>query len=454
MQSIAQIYVTKHGGMAVETGIALLLLAAGGYFTLKTRFVQVRRFVPSLLAFFHPGDGASGTNVSPFEAAATSLAATIGTGNIAGTAGALLIGGPGAVFWMWVSALLGMALKYAEIYYAVRFRSSGASGGYGGPMLYIERGLPARWHFLAPIFAFCGAFAALGMGNLVQVNTVAESAIALFSAVCDGLTQPAVRRIAFVTGVAVAALIACAVLGGSKRVGRMAALLVPFMSVLYIGGAILVILGRPGDVLPALSAIVRGAFEPQAALGGAAGFTLSQTFRIGISRGVFTHEAGLGTSAIAHAAAGANSPEHQATFGIFEIFLDTIVMCTLTALAVLVSGIPLPYGDASAAGALVTAAFATRLGSVGAGLFLSLSLLLFAFSSMLSFSLYGSQCAAYLFGPRAVRPYLVVFTGLCIFGALMPLTLAWRVSELLNMLMAVPNLLALLLLSRRYPPGG
>ena len=434
----------------METAIALLLLAAGGYFTVRTRFVQVRRFFPSLAAFFRAGESEDGRSVSPFEAAATSLAATIGTGNIAGTAGALLTGGPGAVFWMWVSALLGMALKYAEIFYAVRFRQSGPDGWYGGPMLYIERGLSARWHFLAPAFAFCGALAALGMGNLAQVNTVAESAVTLFETMTGGLSPAAARRIAFASGAVVAALIACAVLGGSKRVGRVAALLVPLMSVLYIGGALLVILGRPGQLLPSLQAIVRGAFRPQAALGGAVGITLRQTFRVGVSRGVFTHEAGLGTSAIAHAAAGSSSPEKQALYGIVEIFLDTLVMCTLTALAVLVSGVPLDYGNDSVAGALVAEAFATRFGGAGASLFLSLSLLLFAFSSMLSFSLYGSQCAAYLFGRRAVKPYLFAFVGLCVFGALMPLALAWRVSELLNMLMAVPNLLALLLLSCQH----
>ena len=317
-------------------------------------------------------------------------------------------------------------------------------------MFYIERGLPPRWHFLAVLFALCGAFAALGMGNLAQVNTVAESVKTFFSALCGGLSPSAERRVAFATGVLVALLVALSLLGGSKRVGRFAALLVPFMSVLYIGGAVLVILQNTAAVLPALSCIVQSAFRPEAALGGAAGVTIAQVFRIGVSRGVFTHEAGLGTSAIAHAAADAKSPEQQALYGIFEVFLDTIVMCTLTALALLVSGIPLPYGNDAVAGALVIDAFATRFGGAGASLFLSLSLLLFAFSSMLGFSLYGSQCAAYLLGPRAVRPYLFVYIGLCILGSLMPLALAWRLSELVNLLMAVPNLMALFLLSRRH----
>lgn len=433
----------------METFVALLLLGAGGYFTIKTGFVQVRRFLPSVSAFFRGGER-DGRRVSPFEAAATSLAATIGTGNIAGTAGALLIGGPGAIFWMWVSALLGMALKYVEILYAVRLRRPAAGGGFaGGPMVYIERGLPPRWHFLSPVFALCAALAALGMGNLVQVNTVAESVVTLSGALMGGaLSAAAAHRIAFATGVAVALLIARAVLGGSKRVGRAAALLVPLMSVLYIGGATFVLLGHPAEIGPALGAIVRGAFRPQAIFGGTAGAAVLHTFRVGVSRGVFTHEAGLGTAAIAHAAADAE-PEHQALFGIFEVFLDTMVICTLTALAVLVSGVPLDYGNGSVAGALVTAAFATRLGDVGASLFLALLLLLFAFSSMLSFSLYGAQCAAHLFGPRAVRPYLIAFMGLCVLGAIVPLALAWRISEVLNMLMALPNLLALVLLSRQ-----
>lgn len=434
----------------MEIAIALLLLAAGAYFTIRTRFVQVRRFFASLAAFFRMEKGDDGRNVSPFEAAATALAATIGTGNIGGVAGALLTGGPGAVFWMWISALLGMALKYAEILFAVRFRQKGPDGWYGGPMFYIERGLSKRWHFLAPAFALCGALAALGMGNLAQVNTVAESAITLFGALTGGVSAAGVSRISFAVGITVAGMIAVAVLGGSKRVGRVAALLVPLMSVLYIGGALLVVFGRPEQILPSLQMIVRSAFKPQAALGGAIGISLRETLRIGVSRGVFTHEAGLGTSAIAHAAADAKTPQKQALYGIFEIFLDTIVMCTLTALAILVSGVTLDYGNNAVAGSLVSHAFATRFGDTGASLFLSLSLLLFAFTSMLSFSLYGSQCAAYLFGRRAIKPYLFLFVALCVFGAMMPLALAWRISELLNMLMAVPNLIALFLLSRRH----
>lgn len=433
----------------LETVVSLLLLLAGAYFSVKTRFVQVRRFLPSVRAFFC-GGAENGRTVSPFEAAATSLAATIGTGNIAGTAGALLLGGPGAIFWMWVSALLGMALKYAEILYAMRFRRRTAGGGFaGGPMCYIERGLPARWHFLAPAFALCAALAALGMGNMAQVNTVAESVVTAARALAGGLSDRAARRVALLTGVAVALLIGRAVLGGSKRVGRAAALLVPLMSVLYIGGAAVVLLGRAEAVGPALLAIVRGAFSPEAALGGAAGITLDQAFRVGVARGVFTHEAGLGTAAIAHAAADGAAPERQALYGIFEVFLDTVVMCTLTALVVLVSGVPLDFGSDAAAGSIVAAAFATRFGGMGASLLLALLLLLFAFSSMLSFSLYGAQCAAYLFGPRAVRPYLAAYMGLCVLGAVAPLALAWRVSEVLNMCMALPNLLALVLLSRQ-----
>ena len=202
---------------------------------------------------------------------------------------------------------------------------------------------------------------------------------------------------------------------------------------------------------------MRGAFSPEAALGGAAGITLDQAFRVGVARGVFTHEAGLGTAAIAHAAADGAAPERQALYGIFEVFLDTVVMCTLTALVVLVSGVPLDFGSDAAAGSIVAAAFATRFGGMGASLLLALLLLLFAFSSMLSFSLYGAQCAAYLFGPRAVRPYLAAYMGLCVLGAVAPLALAWRVSEVLNMCMALPNLLALVLLSRQQakrPPEG
>jgi len=432
----------------MQTVLAVFLLAAGVYFTGKTRFVQFRRFLPACKTFFR-SDDRKDQRVSPFEAAATSLAASLGAGNMAGVAGAILAGGAGAIFWMWMSALVGMALKYAEIFYAVRYRRREGDIWRGGPMAYIERGLDRRWHILAVIFAFCGMLASLGMGNLAQVNTVSDSVQTVASVLFGDLSDRTLLSAAIVTGILAAIVIAFAVLGGNKRVGRFSALLVPLMSVLYIGGALIIILSNRERILPALQNVIKSAFCPQAAMGGTVGITFQTAFRVGISRGVFTHEAGMGTSAIAHAAADAASPERQALYGVFEVFLDTIVMCTLTALAILVSGVPVPYGNDALAGVLVADTFATSFGDVGASMFLALSLMLFAFSSMLGFSLYGSECAVYLFGRCARKPYLLAFSMLCILGAVLPLSLVWRIAESLNMVMAVPNLIALILLSRR-----
>lgn len=434
----------------MQTLCATILLLAAVTFSFRTRFVQFRRLGRALVLPLR-GNTDSSDGVSPFEAASTSLAATIGTGNIAGVAGALLLGGPGALLWLWVSALLGMGLKYAEIVIAMRYRRRGNDGVWrGGPMYCISYGLPKRYSILAILFSLCGMLVALGMGNLVQVNTVAESAEALYT-VLSGRTGPqSLLYVRLTAGILAAALLALVLSGGALRVGRAASLLVPVMSLLYLVFCFVILLARAPALPGVFRLIFESAFSPQAALGGTAGIGFLTTFRVGLSRGVFSHEAGLGTSAIAHSGAEGISPQDQGLFGVFEVFFDAL-LCTLTGLTVLVSGITMPYGDASLNSTLVINAFSTRFSPALAAVFIAVSLLLFAFTSMTTFALYGARCAEYLFGSHVQKIYYVVFLLVTILGALLPRSAAWEIGELLNAAMSIPNLTAMALLVRRVP---
>lgn len=435
----------------MQTLCATILLLAAVTFSFRTRFVQFRRLGRALVLPLR-GNADSSDGVSPFEAASTSLAATIGTGNIAGVAGALLLGGPGALLWLWVSALLGMGLKYAEIVIAMRYRRRGNDGVWrGGPMYCISYGLPKRYSILAVLFSLCGMLVALGMGNLVQVNTVAESAEALYT-VLSGRTGPqSLLYVRLTAGILAAALLALVLSGGALRVGRAASLLVPVMSLLYLVFCFVILLARAPALPGIFRLIFESAFSPQAALGGTAGIGFLTTFRVGLSRGVFSHEAGLGTSAIAHSGAEGISPQDQGLFGVFEVFFDAL-LCTLTGLTVLVSGITMPYGDASLNSTLVINAFSTRFSPALAAVFIAVSLLLFAFTSMTTFALYGARCAEFLFGSQHVQKiYYVVFLLVTILGALLPRSAAWEIGELLNAAMSIPNLTAMALLVRRVP---
>ncbi len=434
----------------MQTLCATILLLAAVTFSFRTRFVQFRRLGRALVLPLR-GNTDSSDGVSPFEAASTSLAATIGTGNIAGVAGALLLGGPGALLWLWVSALLGMGLKYAEIVIAMRYRRRGNDGVWrGGPMYCISYGLPKRYSILAILFSLCGMLVALGMGNLVQVNTVAESAEALYT-VLSGRTGPqSLLYVRLTAGILAAALLALVLSGGALRVGRAASLLVPVMSLLYLVFCFVILLARAPALPGVFRLIFESAFSPQAALGGTAGIGFLTTFRVGLSRGVFSHEAGLGTSAIAHSGAEGVSPQDQGLFGVFEVFFDAL-LCTLTGLTVLVSGITMPYGDASLNSTLVINAFSTRFSPALAAVFIAVSLLLFAFTSMTTFALYGARCAEFLFGSHVQKIYYVVFLLVTILGALLPRSAAWEIGELLNAAMSIPNLTAMALLVRRVP---
>ena len=401
----------------------LLLLACGGALTLRLRFVQFRRPFYALRTLGRQSED----GVSPFEALATSLGGCIGTGNIAGVAGAILLGGPGALIWMWLSAIICAASKYAEIYYAQRLG--------GSPMDYMTNGLPRFLRFFAPLYALVCMITSLCMGNLVQANATAEAMQSVFAG----------DNTRLITGLCLAALTALITFGGAKRVGRAAAFLVPFMSILYLLGTFAVI-GCNITALPgAFRAIIAGAIQPRALTGGVAGFLT--TFRVGMARGVFTHEAGMGTAALAHGAVRAKNPHTQALLGVFEVFFDTIVICSFTGLAILVSGVPLPYGDASVNGSLVIDAFSTALGGKAAGILIGAALSLFAVTTVLSFSLFGTICAERLFGPRARLPFRLVFLALLVVGALISPAFAWRATEVLTLLMALVNGSALMVLS-------
>ncbi len=416
----------------METAIALMMFCACCYCTYKTRFVQFCRLPQALRGAIKTKGPSSG--VSPFSAMATSLAATIGTGNIAGVAGAILLGGPGTVFWMWTSALAGMAAKYTDIYFGMRYRTPGCIG----PMAYMSRGLPARMRKLANVYAISCMFACLCMGNLVQVNAMAEAARTALGAYGFAAADTLWPRIAL--GVLIAGIVGIVQLGGAQRVGRVATLLVPAMSALYIAGASAVIAIHHRALPAALAAIFSDALHPRA-------------FLVGVARGTFTHEAGLGTAAIAHAAAETSNAHRQALYGVFEVFFDTVIICSLTALAVLTSGVGLQTGPEAKNSALVIEAFATVFGERSAALGIAISLVLFAFSSILSFSYYGGVCAEYAAGRTGVRVYPYVFLLLLVLGSVMRVSLAWRLAEWANLTMAVLNMTAIVTLLHRQCAG-
>ena len=436
----------------------LLLIAAGVLFSVRTRFVQVRRFGKMLrlsLGALAGRKGAKPGEVTPLQAMTTALAATVGTGNIAGVAGAIALGGPGAVFWMWISALLGMATKYAEVALAVHFRERAPDGSFrGGPMYYI-RALGRGFKPLAGAFALLGALAAFGIGNMVQANTAAEAVSFAVTALCPaaaGMEQP----LRLTTGILAALAVGLALMGGAARIGRVTERLVPFMSALYALAALVVVFLNLPAAGRALVDIVASAFTPTAALGGAAGMGIQRALQCGMERGMFSHEAGMGSAPIAHAGAQGADPDRQGLLGIFEVFADTVVICTLTALAILASGVPVPYGGAAGA-ELVIAAFGTAFGDGLAALMTAVCLALFALSTILSWSLYGERCFTYLTGGRWTALYRAAFTGAVVLGAAMRLDVVWALSSTLNGLMALPNLIALFPLSgvvARISRGG
>lgn len=422
-----------------------LLVGTGIFLSVRTGFIQVGRFGFMLKntvgSLFKKSGKDHGSNLSPFQAVTTALAGTVGTGNIAGVTGAIFAGGPGAVFWMWVSAFFGMCTKYAEIALAVKYREVDANGQHhGGPMYYITNGLGKSWKWLAVLFAILGGIASFGIGNISQATEIAGAMEGLFG------IKP------LVTGIILAALVAVVVIGGIKRIGQVTSYLVPFMAMFYIIAGIGVIVLRIGEIPSALGEIFKGAFSFKSVGGGIFGYVIMQAMRQGFARGVFSNEAGLGSAPMAHAASSAEQPVEQALWGIFEVFVDTIVICTITALAVILSGVLGTEGglDAfSSKGAAAVKAFNVILPGTVGGTVIQVSLLFFALSTILGWSYYGLTCWSYLTNGNKVVAfvYKVVFILVCIVGSVGSGKLMWDISDTLNGLMALPNLVALILLS-------
>ena len=434
----------------------VLILGTGIYLTLITGFAQVRLFPGAVRRFagMFRGSKEKKNGISPFQALCTALAATVGTGNLVGVAGAICLGGPGAIFWMWVCGLVGMATKFAEATLAVRFRVRRGAEFVGGPMYMIRQGMGKPFHFLAGVYSFLGVIAAFGVGNATQINAVVTG----INNVLTRFGGRASTRGNLLMGLVLAALVGAALLGGAKRIGQTAEKLVPFASMCYIVLCTLLLVLRADAVPGAFRAILQGAFSPRAVTGGAIGSAF-RALSVGCSRGVFTNEAGMGTASIAHASAEVSHPAEQGLMGIMEVFLDTIVICTMTALAILCSGVSIPYGE-DVGGDLTTAAFTAVLGD-WVSLFLSMFLTCFAFATVLGWGLYGARCGEYLFGPGAWKGFAVVQTVAVVLAAVMKTETVWQLAETVNGLMAIPNLIALLWLSpelrhltKEYIHGG
>lgn len=419
-----------------------LLLGVGIYLTVKTDFVQFRLLVPSLRVMLQQLRGKGGQEgTSPFRALCTALAATVGTGNIAGVAGAIAIGGPGAVFWMWVSGLIGMATKYAEATLAVFYREKNSNGEtIAGPMYIIRNGLGKRFAPLAGIYSFFGIIAALGVGNATQINAVIS--VVNTTAESFGMELHAGSRA--VIGLLMAMLVYGMVSGGAPKIGSAAELLVPFASVVYILLCVGVIVLRFDRLGQAFADILLGAFNPRAVTGGAVG-SLLIAIRLGVSRGVFSNEAGMGTAAIAHGAAQVDHPAQQGMMGIMEVFIDTIVICTMTALVILVSDTPITYG--ATAGAELTAAALSDCFGSWVTVILGICLFCFALATVLGWGLYAGRCAQYLFGSIRWRWFALCQAFCVILGAVLKTGVIWSFAEIVDGLMAIPNLVALMLLS-------
>ena len=425
----------------------ICIIGVGLYLSIRTRFLQIRKFPYSMkvtLGRMMKKKEASDGALTPFQAVCTALAATVGTGNVAGVAGAIAIGGPGAVFWMWVSALLGMCTKFAEVTLAVHFRETNAQGDLvGGPMYYIKNGLDKKWHFLAYLFAAFGVLAVFGTGNATQVNTITtaiDSALSSFNV----LPADAVKLVNLIIGVALAIIIALILIGGIKRIGNVTSKLVPFMAIMYIVLALGVIIFHIKSVPAVFASIIEGAFHPASVTGGVVG-SFFMSMKKGVSRGIFSNEAGLGTGSIAHACADTKKPVKQGFFGIFEVFVDTIIICTMTALVILCSGVPVNYGEA--AGAELTISGFTAVYGNWVSIFTAVAMCCFAFSTIIGWGLYGTRCIEFLLGSRSNMPFMVLYSLTAIVGATMNLGLMWSIAETFNGLMVIPNLIAVFLLS-------
>ncbi len=423
-------YVHAVNGFVWGPVMLVLIFGTGIYLTVGLRFLTIRRIPAAFRLLFSPGAPGEG-EISPFGALMTALSATIGTGNIAGVATAIFLGGPGALFWMWLAALFGIATKYAEAVLAVHYREHDETGHYkGGPMYYIRNGLGDNWRWLAFLFALFGSLAGFGIANTVQSNSVSEVLDAAFG------IEP------LVTGLVLAVLVAMVILGGIRRIAHVTSVLVPFMAVAYLVAGLVLIIMNVSALPAAVATIVESAFTGHAAGGGFAGATMLMALRMGVARGIFSNEAGLGSAPIAHAAARTDDPVRQGTIAMLGTFIDTLVVCTITGLAIVMTGV----FDSGETGAKLTR-LAFSQGVAGGEWVVTLGLCLFAFTTMIGWSYYGERCVVYLVGERGVLPFRLAWVFAIPLGTVLDLPLVWVIADTLNACMAFPNLAALLLLS-------
>ncbi|MBU1284486.1 alanine/glycine:cation symporter family protein [Pseudomonas sp. NPDC079086] len=426
--------VNQLNGVVWGPPMLVLILGTGLFLMLRLKFMPLSKIGAGFKLMWQgrkKGDAESG-EISPFQALMTCLAATVGTGNIAGVATAIFLGGPGALFWMWCTALVGMATKYCEVVLAVHYREKDERGEHvGGPMYAIKNGLGKKWLWLGTAFAIFGGFAGFGIGNMVQVNSMAAALQTTFNVPL------------WVTGVVTMVFVGMVILGGIKRIGKVAATLVPFMCVAYIIAAFVVLVVNAAEIPAAFEMIFTYAFSPAAATGGFAGAAVMAAIRFGVARGIFSNEAGLGTAGIAQAAGTTNSPVRSGMIGMLGTFIDTIIICSMTGLAIITSGV---WTSGASGAALSAAAFESAMPGVG-GYILTIALVVFAFTTILGWSYFGEKCWEYMVGTKSILPFRILWVVAVPFGAIAHLDFAWLVADTLNGLMAIPNLLSLLLLS-------
>ena len=450
MQNITEL-INQFDSLVWGIPMLVLLLGTGVFLSIRLRFMQFRKFgfimkktVGQLFTHKKNQEG----SLTPVQALSTALAGTVGTGNIAGVAGAIALGGPGAIFWMWIAALFGMCTKYSEILLAVHFRKKNTSGDFvGGPMYYIQNGLGPKWHWLAVLFCIFGSVAAIGTGNMTQINTIATSIGAVFTSFHPDIPQGDLQALYMVIGIVGAVLTILVLFGGMQRIGNVTERLVPVMALVYIVAALVVVFGNVDRIGGVFAQIFQGAFDPEAISGGLAGVAVQQAVKAGFGRGIFSNEAGLGTAPIAHAAADVEHPVQQGMYGVFEVFADTVVICTLTALAILISGQAEPFYGQTAGTDLTILAFGSVLGTKIASIVIAVCIAMFAYSTLLSWSLYGSRCFEFMFGTTGAKVYQAIYVIFVVVGANVKLGLAWTIADASNALMAFPNLIAILLLS-------
>ena len=410
----------------------ILILGTGLYLMIGLRAMPLHRIGYGFRMLWQGRKSEEEGDIPPFRALMTSLSATVGTGNIAGVATAIAMGGPGALFWMWCTALVGMATKYAEAVLAVHYRETDEKGDHiGGPMFYIKNGLKSHWAWLGTAFAIFGAIAGFGIGNTIQAHSVADALHSNFE----------IPTLA--TGMVIAALAAMVLIGGIRRIATVASILVPFMAIGYLSAGMVVLALNAAAIPDAIALIIKHAFTPVAATGGFAGAAVWAAIRFGVARGIFSNEAGLGSAPIAHAAAKTTSPVRQGSIAMLGTFIDTLIICSITGLAIVVTGV---WTGGENGGPLTAAAFEQALPGVGSYI-VTFGLAIFAFTTLLGWSFYGEKCVEYLFGVKAILPFRILWVSAIPVGAGMDLKFIWLVADTLNALMALPNLLALLLLS-------